>query len=279
LRVNRASFADVPQKYATIEDVATLVHHRGPTTLPGTPPRTDAGETIVCLHDAGGNGSELAELMDHLAADHSPIAYDQPGHGRSAGLDSLGSIEAMAAHLYALTSSWSITAPVLLGEGLGAAVALQAATDHPGWANALVLVGGAGATFHVESEIERLAAVTAGRARREFDRSGYGPDTGRSVYQRAFTEWVKTDPRATLGDRRAQAAWTLGSSGPPPDVPTLVVIGEHESADSAAAAEELAARLPTASVHRLAGAGRRGVLEQPTALASAICDFLPGGDR
>jgi pimeloyl-ACP methyl ester carboxylesterase len=261
----------VPQKYATTSDVATLVHHRGPTTMPGTPPSTGQGHTIVCLHDAGGNGNRFAELMDHLATGNSPIAYDQPGHGRSGGLDSVGSIPAMVDHLRALAGGWSLGPVVLLGEGMGAAVAAQAAADDPEWVTALVLVGGAAASFRVEPEIERLSAVTAGRARRQFDRSGYAPGTDRSVYQRAFGEWVKTDPRATLGDRRAQGSWALDH---PPDVPALVVIGEHEEPATAGPAQELAAQLPQAAVHRLAGAGRHGVLEQPKALASAVEEHL-----
>ena len=85
----------MPKKYVTVDGVATLVHHRGPTTLPGTPPSTDAGTTVICCHDAGTDGNQFADLMDELVPEHSPMAYDQPGHGRSAGLDSLGSIDAM----------------------------------------------------------------------------------------------------------------------------------------------------------------------------------------
>ena len=36
-------------------------------------------------------------VLAELAAEHSPLALDLPGHGRSGGLDSLGSIERMAA--------------------------------------------------------------------------------------------------------------------------------------------------------------------------------------
>lgn len=257
----------VPQKYLTVDGVATLIHHRGPTTLPGTPPQTDTGSTIVCCHDAGTDGNQFSDLMDHLAEGHSPMAYDQPGHGRSAGLDSLGSIEAMVAHLKELADTWSIDHPILVGEGLGAAVALQAAITHPGWPAGLVLVGGAAEAFELEAEIDSLTAVTSGQARREFDRTGYAPDTDRSVYQKAFANWVKTDPRATLGDRRAQAAWSLAES---PDTPVVVVVGQHEEAPSVAAAEALVARLDRGSLHRLDGAGRRGVLEQPQALARII---------
>ena len=261
----------MPQKYLTIGDTATLVHHRGPTTLPGSPPRCDDGSTIVCLHDAGVSGAQFSDLMDHLADDNSPLAYDQPGHGRSAGLDALDSIDAMVEHLRALTSAWSIDHPVLVGEGLGVAVALHAAVAHPRYPKALVLTGGAAASFDLSDEIEALAAITAGKARREFDRTGYAPDTDRAIYQKAFSSWVTTDPRATLGARRAQAAWSLGGS---PDLPVLIVVGEHEEPESVAAAESLAEQLPNATVGRLEGAGRRGVLEQPERLAGHISAFI-----
>ena len=265
------TFAVVPQKYLTVDNVATLVQHRGVTTLPDSPPNTETGATIVCLHDAGSNGNNFSGLLDALAADHSPMAYDQPGHGRSANLDSLASIDAMVGHLNGLATAWSIDGPVLVGEGMGAAVALQAAKSHPNWPSALVLVGGVGTSFDVAADIESLSAITAGKARREFDRSGYAPDTDRSVYQKAFGDWVKTDPRATLGARRAQAEWSCTDG---PDKPVLIVIGEHEEADHVANAEALAAACPNVNVERLAGAGRRGVIEQPEALAGLISSFL-----
>ncbi len=261
----------VPKKYVTVDGVATLVHHRGPTTLPGSPPTTERGAAVVCCHDAGTDGNQFADLLDALAADHSPLSYDQPGHGRSAELDSLGSIEAMVAHLVGLLDTWSLPDPVLVGEGLGGVVALEAAAAHPDRVKAVVIVGDAAAAFDLDDEIAALTAITSGKARRDFDRSGYAPDTDRAVYQKAFGNWVKTDPRATLGDRKAQAAWTLGDG---PTTPTLVVVGEHTEDDRAAAARELGRRLRSATVVDLAGAGRRGVLEQPEALAAAINGFL-----
>lgn len=261
------------QKYLAIGDTATLVHHRGPTTLPGSPPRNEAGSTIVCLHEAGTNGAQFSDLMDHLSDGHSPLSYDQPGHGRSGGLDALESVEAMVAQLRALTSTWSMDRPVLLGEGLGAAVALQAAAAEPAYPAALVLVGGAAASFDLDEEIAALAAITSGKARREFDRTGYAPETDRAVYQKAFSYWVKTDPRATLGARRAQAAWSLEGA---PDLPVMIVVGEHEEPQSIAAAESLAEQLPNATIVRLAGAGRRGVLEQPERLATEVSAFIEG---
>jgi 3-oxoadipate enol-lactonase len=265
----------VPCKYVPVDDVATFVHHRGPTTLPGHPPDTATGEVVLCVHDAGDNGNVFAQFLDALAGRHSPLAYDQPGHGRSGGLDSLGRVDAMAAHAKGLAEGLQLRRPVLVGDGLGAAVALQAALDDPAWPRALVLCGGAGARGQVaEGVIDQLRRVTAGKARREFDQSGYAPGTGRDVYQRAFVEWVKTDPRVTLGDREAQAAWDVTGRLGDVSCPVLVVVGEHEEAASRSAAEQLAAGLPHARVVQLDGAARRGVLEQPAALADHVARFV-----
>ena len=265
----------VPQKYLQVDGVATLVHHRGPTTLPGRPPATTPGEVIICLHDAGDNGNSFSGLLDALAPTNSPLAFDRPGHGRSGSLDSLGSVEAMVAHLRSLAAAFDVTHPVLLGEGLGAAVALAAAGADPAWPRALVLIGGAAGRFEgLEPTIDELRRITQGKARRVFDNTGYAPDTPKDTFQKAFSEWVRTDPRATLGDRVAQRGWDGRGRLGGVECPVLIVVGEHEGADARERAEALAGELPNASIVTLAGAGRHGPIEAPTALALIICDVI-----
>lgn len=266
----------MPAKYQTISDVATLVQHRGPTTLPGTAPDTSRGWVVLCLHDAGMSGASFADLLDELADGHSPISFDMPAHGRSGGLDSLGSVPAMADHARALASDYGLGDVLLVGEGLGAAVALEVAATSPDLVAGVVLVGGAADSYRLDDEIAALAEITAGRARREFDRTGYAPETDRSVYQKAFGVWVKTDPRATLADRRGQSDWSLGDRVSTIAAPVLVVIGEHEEEASADAARSLAGALSNGSTAMLEGAGRRGVLEQPADLAGLITTFAEG---
>ena len=267
----------MPAKYVSVDALATLVQYRGATTLPDKPPETSKGAAILCLHDAGGNGNVFAALLDALAERNSPLAYDQPGHGRSGGLDSLASMPAMAAHACATATAAGLSAPVLLGDGLGAAVALEAAIADPAWPRAIVLIGGATAKFDVPPDtVELLRRITSGKARREFDRTGYAPDTDRKVYEKAFAEWLKTDPRATLGDREAQVAWDATGRLGALNCPVLIVVGEHEEPASRAAAQALAGALANATVVELPGAGRRGVVEAPEALAALVNDFLGG---
>lgn len=264
-------------KYFTVGSVATIVHHRGPTTLPGHPPAASDGATILCLHDVAGNGNVFAGVLDALAEGHRPIAFDLPAHGRSGGLDSLGTIDAMAAHTKALADRLELTAPVLLGDGMGAAVALEAAATWPDWPAAVVVCGGASATPAPDpATIEQVRLVTAGRARRQFDTTGYAPDTERAVYERAFGEWMKTDPRATFGDLEALAAWDGPSRLAAVSAPVVVVVGEHEPAEARAAADALVAAVADGRLVDLPGAGRRGVVEQPAALAAIVAGAAAG---
>lgn len=263
----------MPQKYLPVGGVATLVRHCGPTTLPGSPPATTRGEIVVCLHDAGDNGARFSALLEALEATHSPLTYDRPGHGRSGGLDSLGSVPAMVEHLRGLADGFRLGRPILVGEGLGAAIALEAAVTDPSWPKALVLTGGATAhATHLEPVVDELTRITQGKARRTFDNSGYAPDTPKEVYQKAFTEWVKTDPRATLGDRLAQQRWDGRGRLGAVTCPVTIVLGAHEDVAAGQAARDLAAELTSATVNvvTLAGAGRHGVLEAPEALAALI---------
>ena len=229
------------------------------------------GRTVLCLHEAGGNGNQFSGVLDALSSHHSPIAYDQPGHGRSGSLDSLGDVAAMARHARALGDALGLRSPVLIGEAMGAAVAIELAIGDPAWPAALVLCGGAAARFGQDpGPLAQMRRIAGGKARREFDQTGYAPDTPREVFGKAFAEWVRTDPRATAGDLEAQLAWDATGRLAAVTCPVIVVIGEHESAEARAAATALAATLPNGRTVDLAGAARHGVLEQPAALAAII---------
>ena len=257
-------------KYFTVGSVATFVHHRGPTTLPGQPPAPSGGATVLCVHDVAGNGHVFAGVLDALADRHRPIAFDLPGHGRSGGLDSLGAIAAMAAHTKELADRLDVRAPVLLGDGMGAAVALEAAATWPDWPAAVVVSAGP----------RRRRPPT----RRRSSRCAWSPPAGpaasstrpatrptpREVYERAFGEWMKTDPRATVGDLEALAEWDGAAIAGAVTAPVVVVVGEHEPPEAVAAAEALAAAVRHGRVVALAGAGRRGVAEQPEQLAAIV---------
>jgi pimeloyl-ACP methyl ester carboxylesterase len=67
-------------------------------------------------------------------------------------------------------------------------------------------------------------------------------------------------------------AWSPGDRLSTIAAPVTIVVGEHTEEAARAAAAELADRLANATVVDLPGAGRRGVVEQPAALASFVAE-------
>ncbi len=260
----------MPHKYATVEGVATYVHHVGATTLPEVVPDLARGEKVVCIHGSGGNGAVFAELLEALAAEHSPLALDLPGHGRSGGLESLGSIERMAAFVGAFLDKWGIAKPVLLGHSMGGAVALSLALERPDAVGALVLCGSA-ARF-TGAAIPAVTRVVQGKERRPFFRDAYSPKASPEVLRRGFLEELKTDPRALLGDLEACRAFDASGALAGVAAPTLVVVGEDD--DLRAQSDLRAARIPGARLRVIPEAGHMLPLERPAALADAVLAFL-----
>ncbi len=264
----------MPNKYFPINGVATFVWHTGSTTLPEVRPDLDRGEVVVCLHGNGANAGIFAPLLERLAGDHSPLAFDQPGHGRSAGLDSLGSIDEMVDFTRAFCSALEIERPVLLGHSMGGAVALRYALEYPDALRALVLCS-SGARFGMPPErLEQLRRISQGKERREFRRDLFSPASGPEILRAGFTELMKTDPRAAYGDALAVRDWNAEDELADLAVPVLAVVGEDDFQNLRDQAELVAARAPRGRAVVVPKAAHLLPMEQPDALAEAVGDFL-----
>ena len=268
----------VAAKYFTVGSVATIVHHRGPTTLPGRPPAARDGATILCLHDVAGNGNVFAGVLDALADEHRPIAFDLPAHGRSGGLDSLGAIDAMAAHTKALADRLELDGP-----------------GPPRRRHGRRRRAGGG------RDVARLAGRRR-RVRRGVGDTGAGPGDDRAGPPRDGRSGAPPVRHDRLRARHRAGGLRAGVRGvdedrPPrhrrrPRGPRRVgrpVAPRRRSAHRSsswsastsppaarAAAEDLAAAVADGRVVELAGAGRRGVVEQPAALAAIVAGAAAG---
>jgi pimeloyl-ACP methyl ester carboxylesterase len=266
----------VPHKYVRIDGVATFVHHTGATTLPEAPPASDRGEVVLCLHGTGRHGGDWQSLLDALADTHSPIAFDQPGHGRSGSLDSLGAIDRMRDFTRALAEKLALRPAVLVGHSLGAAVALDYALTWPEAVRGLVICS-AGARFRFpEGALENARLVTEGKRRRDFDPTLFAKGADPKVMRAAFMQGMKTDPRATYGDLLACEAWDPGDALSRIETPTLVLHGDAEKEEVVSEAVRLVDRLPNAHKAVIHQAGSMLLYEQPEAVAEEIAAFLKG---
>ncbi len=265
---------DVPQKYVLIDGVATYLHHTGATTLPDTPPATSQGEVVLCLHGTGRHGGDFEALLTSLESEHSPIAFDQPGHGRSGSLDSLGAIDRMRDFTRALAEKLSLRPHVLVGHSLGAAVALDYALAYPDAVRGLVICSAGAAFSFPDAFLENARLVTEGKRRRDFDPKAFAEGADPGLMRKAFMAGMKTDPRATYGDLLACAEWQRQGDLSRIEAPTLVVHGEADREQVIAEANRLVGILPNATKAVVTQAGQMILYEQPEALASEITAFL-----
>ncbi len=167
----------MPTKYIHINGHAVYMHYAGKTTLPDVVPDFSKGRKVVMIHGAGGNGHSWHKQIAHLANAHSPIAVDLPGHGRSSGVDGMGSIREYADFLAAFLDALQIKSVVIAGHSMGGAIAMQTALAHPSRVDGLMLVATA-ARFNIPKDrISALRDVMMGRAPLAFVTVAYSPRT------------------------------------------------------------------------------------------------------
>src|SRR5262245_37227744 len=219
-----------------------------------------------------------SELLQRLAPEHSPLAFDLPGHARSGSLDPLGSIGRLAAHTRALLGELGVQRCVLVGSSMGGMVALETALAAPGLVRGLVLVGSSARHPVGDDALEKLRLITEGKARREFDRAEFGPSATPDMMRRGFMEDLKTDPRVVYQNMQAVRDFDRERELARVGCPTLVVLGE-EDAEMRGCSEKLAANIPGARLQVIAKCAHRVCLVQPEAFADALLGFLAGLPR
>ncbi len=266
----------MPAKYVTIHDHAIHYLHSGPTTLPDVPPPLDRGRLLVLIHAAGGNAHTWRRQLDGLAARHSTLAMDLPGHGRSTGLDGLPTVEAYADFVAAFAAALGLRPFVAVGRSMGAAIALAFAVRHPERVQALVLACGAVRFPIADETIETCRNVVRGRLPQQFTAETFSPATGFHLVREAWTEQVKTDPRVRLGDLLACRAFDGGPLLGQIRVPTLVVAGADDAVTPVAESEALARGIPGAQLEVLPAAGHQAPLEQAEAFNRRVLAFVEG---
>jgi pimeloyl-ACP methyl ester carboxylesterase len=248
--------------------------------LPGVVPDLNRGELLLFLHDAGGNAAVWQPHVDAFGKDHSPIALDFPGHGRSGGTESLGSIDAYCSFLAALIDALALRPAVLVGHGMGAAVAVAMAARAPERVRALVLVGAAARGEVPAATLETWANVMRGRSPQPFTTEAFSPKTDFAVMRQAWTEQVKTDPRVRYFDLLAWSNYDARPHLGAIRVPTLIAVGKDDGVTPPSQADELKHAIAGSRLAVVDDAGHWLPLEKPAELQAAIAPLLGGsGDR
>ncbi|PZQ51428.1 MAG: alpha/beta hydrolase [Rhodovulum sulfidophilum] len=118
----------------------------GSVTVDGAPIhylRAGAGPAVVLIHGASSNLADMSfDLLPRLARNHTVVAFDRPGHGRSGWPTRGGEQLAQQARiLRAALSELGIDRAIVVGHSYGGAVALAWALEFPESVAGLLLLG------------------------------------------------------------------------------------------------------------------------------------------
>jgi pimeloyl-ACP methyl ester carboxylesterase len=102
------------------------------------------GEPVLLVHGLGGTRRTWDHVLDELAASHTVIAPDLPGHGDSDAPSGDYSLGALAASLRDLLIVLGHPSATVIGHSLGGGIALQFAYQFPERTDRLVLISSGG---------------------------------------------------------------------------------------------------------------------------------------
>jgi pimeloyl-ACP methyl ester carboxylesterase len=262
------------RKYFEIDGHVLNVFHGGGSTLPGVAPDLSRGQCLVFVHGAGSNGGVWHRQISTFARNHSPIAFDLPGHGRSSGTEALASVAAYAEITLHLLDRLGVKRSILVGSSMGASIALDLALRAPERVEALVLMSCAAKISLSSKTIENWRQVMMGRTPQPFTPDGYGDDVPFEILREGWEHQVKTDPRVRYFDLVAANGLDFRPRLAEIRTPSLVIGGSKDPIAPPAACGALAAAIAGAKHVEIEGAGHYLYREKPEELHAAIDTFL-----
>ena len=236
-----------------------------------------ARETIVLLHGFTQTGRSWEPTIAALGERYRALAPDIRGHGAAAGARPVD-VPSVQADVLALAPGRF----ALAGYSMGGRIALSVAVAAPERVSRLVLVGASPGLSDPDERRARRAADEALADRIE----GEGIEAFAARWS-SLPLWAGQPPAvaaAAHAERLAQSPAGLaaalrglgtGTMEPLRDrlpsltMPVSLIVGERD-AKFRALAERMAAALPGARLHVVAGAGHAVQLEQPEAVAALL---------
>jgi 3-oxoadipate enol-lactonase len=211
------------------------------------------------------------------------IAMDLPGFGATD--TARPDIDDYADTVAALIETLELDSPDLIGNGLGAFVALGTAIQHGDLVGKLLLAGcGAGFPEPAKDAFTKMIeAVEAGgiqavipiALRRIFTESYL--DEHPEMAEERSEVILKTDSGAFITACRALHQLDYRSSAQRVANPTLILVGDEDQATPPQLAEELHALIPGSRLTRLPGLAHAPQIQDPPGFVSATRQFLEAG--
>jgi len=245
--------------------------------------RAGSGPPLVMLHGAPSDSRTWQWMIPDLARDHTVIAWDAPGFGKSSDIDDGWRAPDFAHALAAFVAALGLERPHLVGHSFGTMVALSLFRQHRAVPGSLVLVGGyAGwAGSLPPNEVARRLQMFLAMAE-------LGDEFDPKSYPGLFSELIPADReialtammRDNVRPATIRAAGYIGAETdlrpvlPTIDIPTLVLHGAADARSPLANAEALHDAIRGSQLVVLPRLGHACVVEDPEACSAEIRRFV-----
>ncbi len=237
---------------------------------------------VVLVHSAGLDLTYWDQQIADLSRRHDVIALDLPGHGRSITQSESITITQMSAAVTTALDALQCGPVHLVGLSVGGLIAQQIALTDPQLITSLALLDTA-ARFAPggQASMRNRAAVVREHGMEAILDGLFGhwllPETRErrpDLIDRATKTLLRDDAgvQAALWETIADFddANRLGSIA----VPTLVLVGEHDTSSPVSSARELCAGIQHAQMRVIADAAHLTPIEQPTVVTGHLDAFV-----
>jgi len=246
---------------------------------PGAPP-------VVFLHGFPFSHKMWAAQTEAVSKTFRAIAYDLRGLGESSMGDGQYTIEGHVDDLIALLDHLEIQQTVAMGMSMGGYILLRALERHPERFRAAVLCNTRSEADSDEGKIARARTMAAVKSHGsmwfadDFVKKVFAPESFTKVPQAVEmirTTIAHTSPLAISGMLLALAARTdTTASLSAISVPTLILVGEHDTTTPPEASRKMHERIKGSQLHVIPGAAHMSPLENPQELNARLEEFLAG---
>jgi pimeloyl-ACP methyl ester carboxylesterase len=241
------------------------------------------GEPVVLIHGHPFSRRMWAPQLEELSEDFRLLAPDLPGYGASPPVRGKITMRELADAVLGLMDAVEIRSATIVGLSMGGLVAMELALARPERVNGLVLAATTAAPVTAEEaearraqagEIERegmLAAALAMAGRL------FGPEARKNpeLVAEVFTMMIRTPPpgaAAALRGRAERPDYSVLLRDV--EVPSLVIVGDHDSWAPDEVTDQLMGSLADAELLRFPAAGHMPNLEDPRRFNEALRGFV-----
>jgi pimeloyl-ACP methyl ester carboxylesterase len=230
------------------------------------------GPAVLLTHGFSASSHMFAGVAADLAVDHTVITWDVRGHANSdSPTDAAAySVPLAIGDMAAVLDAAGARRAVVGGHSLGGYLTLEFWLAHRERVRALVLIG-TGPGYRKDAAREGWNKMAA-RFGDEFDAKGLAAlgaseEVSASVHRDATG--LARAARGILIQHDGRVMDALASI----DVPTLVIVGEHDT-PFVGASRYMAERIPNAELVVVPDAGHAPNISQPAVFTSALRSFL-----